>query len=745
MHRLRARQMLGVLLIGAFALPALAITLAHILGSSDGVRVDTARPGWSGDGVKILTLQEDGSFQNGDIVIAVDGVPLVDFVENLVRPWTWRSLGETGDVQVYTVLRDGVEIDIEAVRYEYPLMTLMGRAWDVVLMTFSLFAIGVVVFVKKPEDPATLPLLFMGIGAAFSTVGFFTVQVPDLLAGWPYLMDIWLQQFGYPLMLGALLHFCLVFPKRLPLVSRRPWLIPGAYLLPLAWAAGQVSIAARSKTVLGMLIALEHSWTVPTVVLFVASLLALIANWRRITDPVGRAKVRWVMFGFGVHVGLRLALWNMPELVIGHPLVVYDVLAPSTLFLPAAIGIAILRYNLFDIDLIISRSLIWSVLTVLVIGAYAGIVSLIGETLHASGTFGPSLLATGVIAILFQPMHGWVQGAVNRAIYGDRYDPYTVVSRLGERLEKTVEPGTVLPTIAETVAQALKVPYVAIFLGDGKNPSDRISYGTPIGDVTSLPLTFQSDRVGELQLSVRSRGESFSPADRRLIKDLLRQIGVAVHAVNLTEELKRSRERIVTAREEERRRLRRDLHDGVGPNLASIGLKLEAARNRLQADPETAEAILIELKGQTQQAIADVRRVAYDLRPPALDELGLASALREYTARMENENLRVDLSTSGALDHLPAAVEVAAYRIAVEGVANAQRHSGGSTCIVTLAADRDLLVRVSDNGHGMAPDAPVGVGLMSMRERASELGGSLDIGWTSAGLTVTAHLPLRSR
>jgi signal transduction histidine kinase len=307
--------------------------------------------------------------------------------------------------------------------------------------------------------------------------------------------------------------------------------------------------------------------------------------------------------------------------------------------------------------------LLWASLTAFVVGAYVLVVGFLGSLLNLGNNLALSLVTTGIVALLFQPLRERVQRLVNRFVYGDRDDPYAIVSRLGQRLEATLAPEAVLPTIVETVAQALKLPYAAISLRQGDSLEVAAVYGTPGRGVVNVPLIYQSESVGELMLAQRAPGDAFSAADHRLLEDLARQVGVAAHAVRLTGEIQRSRERLVTAREEERRRLRRDLHDGLGPSLASVTLKLDAARNLLPTDPVRVDALLAELKTQTQSAIADVRRAVYDLRPPALDELGLVSAIREHAARIAGDSLQIAIHAPDAIPPLPAAVEVAAYRI----------------------------------------------------------------------------------
>jgi signal transduction histidine kinase len=214
--------------------------------------------------------------------------------------------------------------------------------------------------------------------------------------------------------------------------------------------------------------------------------------------------------------------------------------------------------------------------------------------------------------------------------------------------------------------------------------------------------------------------------------------------VRLTADLQRSRERLVTAREEERRRLRRDLHDGVGPQLAALTLKIETARNLLSDDP-TADALLSDLAQRARAAVADVRRSVHALRPPTLDELGLVPALRETAAQYTHNDLRVSVEAPEKMPPLPAAVEVAAYRIAQEAITNVVRHAGARNCRTRFDLDEErglLRLEVTDDGRGIGDDRGTGIGLYSMRERAEELGGTCTVEPVPAGGTrVLAQLP----
>jgi signal transduction histidine kinase len=434
-------------------------------------------------------------------------------------------------------------------------------------------------------------------------------------------------------------------------------------------------------------------------------------------------------------------IWSWDFLIFISYLGVY-----ATLVVPVFTYVAILKYRLYDIDLIINRTLVYGALSACVVGIYVLAVVALGALFQAQDNLAISIAATGLVATLFQPLRDRLQRGVNRLMYGERDDPYAVISRLGRRLESALAPDTVLPTIAETIAQALKLPYAAILLKEGEGFRTAAVYGSPRGEPETLPLVYQSDEIGRLELSPRAAGEGFSPADRRLLEDLARQVEVAVHAVRLTTDLQHSRERLVATREEERRRLRRDLHDGLGAQLAGLNVQAGALRRLIPRDPDAADELAVELRDELRSAIADIRRLVYDLRPPALDDLGLVEALRQLAERYgsKDEPLRVVVEAPEDLPNLPAAVEVAVYRVTQEALTNVARHARARICVVRLVLNEDVALEIVDDGVGIPAQRSAGVGLSSMHERASELGGSCVVqSVPNGGTQVLVRLPLR--
>jgi len=346
--------------------------------------------------------------------------------------------------------------------------------------------------------------------------------------------------------------------------------------------------------------------------------------------------------------------------------------------------------------------------------------------------------------VLFQPLRARLQDGVNHLMYGHRDDPYAVLSHLSQRLQTTLESGAVLPNIAETVARTLKLPYVAVALDQGGRLHIAAAYGRPDVQPLRLDLVHQAETIGQLLVAPRAPGETFTPAERRLLEDVALQAGAAAHAVRLAADLQGSRERLVTAREDERRRLRRDLHDGLGPQLASLTLTIGAARELLRQDAAAADLLLAELSGHVQAAIADIRRLVYDLRPPALDDFGLVPALREQAARCSEAGLQITVVAPEQPPDLPAAVEVAAYRIAQEAMTNVLRHARARASTVSLSFGDDLILEVCDDGVGLPAGLRAGVGLASIRERTAELGGSYQAeSAPGRGTRILVRLPLR--
>ncbi|MCL4262273.1 MAG: sensor histidine kinase [Anaerolineae bacterium] len=482
---------------------------------------------------------------------------------------------------------------------------------------------------------------------------------------------------------------------------------------------------------------------------------AQIIRYRTYSNQAQKQQTKWVVIGvtslmlgvllwfllmefFPLSPGLPRLTWNL----FGGTLMIFL----AALF-PVSLGLAILQYRLWDIDILINRTLVYGGLTLSIVVIYTLVVGGLSAILHARGNFGIALLATGFIAVLFQPLRERLQRGVNRFMFGERDDPYKVLSQLGRQLGETAVPGQTLPAITTTICQTLKLPYAAIQLTtpDGGRQTVAMSGQSATGS-EEWPLLHQGELVGWLIVAPRSAQEQFTGRECQLLTDIAGQTGAAAYAVRLTTALQHSREKLVLAREEERRRIRRDLHDELGPTLASQTFAIDAILDLLESNPQEAARLLRGLKAQNQETVTEIRRLVYELRPPTLDELGLVGALQAHTTQINKPpHLHIQITaTPEPLPLLSAAVEVAAYRIALEAMTNAARHAGAQTCTVHLQAeDTRLTLTVADDGRGLEANGRYGVGLHSMHERAEELGGRLTVeSGNGAGVKVTAVVPI---
>ena len=631
------------------------------------------------------------------------------------------------------------------------------------LLSTAIF-VGVAVLIawRKWSDPAALIistlLLLMGIFQIGNNLT--AVRFPQ----WVVAAAPWLPYLAPPLVMSSLVLIFFLFPSGRFVPGWTGWVAGGVVAIIFGfWSP----LAQQWHRRLGMSDS-EIPWITMILAMLAALILALgsqIYRYRRLATPVERQQVKWVLFGLGLVLLVALLqlvagpLWPSSSVQYAVGDVLWLLVMP---LIPLTMAFSIFRYRLWEIDLLINRTLVYGLLTALVFVFYIAIVGSLSLLFQIEGNPLLSALATGLIAILFQSLRQWLQQAVNRLMYGERDDPVAVLAALGKRLEATTTPEMILSTLVETLCHALKLPYAAIVLKQGDELRVAANHGEPAGATETIPLLYQGEMVGELRTAPRGPGETLSRADHRLIGEIAHHAGAAVHAARLTADLQQSRERLVTAREEERRRLRRDLHDGLGPQLATLSLQVDAARNLLQSEPAASNELLGDVKAGMQAAIADIRRLVYDLRPPALDQLGLVSALREYTAACAGtQGLRFQVEAPEHLPPLPAAVEVAAYRIVLEAITNVLRHARARQCMVRLQLDdgrwamddsdpssiahrpSSLILAISDDGVGLPAQHQAGVGLASMRERAEELGGSCRIESAAGnGTEVLAVLPL---
>jgi signal transduction histidine kinase len=460
-------------------------------------------------------------------------------------------------------------------------------------------------------------------------------------------------------------------------------------------------------------------------VCLVAGLVGVTREWRR-GDALRRQQVGWFA------LGLVLALAGAAALASG--LVAAPVFAVAAAALPITVGVAVLQHRLYEVDVLVNRALLFTLLTGAVAALYVLVVAGVGAALDAQGAGWLPWVATAAVAVAVQPLREAIQGGVNRLTFGGWEEPQQLMRSVHRRLEEAATPDGALHEVLSTVRTSLRLDGLVVSGADG---AVVVREGAdPGADARRFPLVHAGTPVGTLTVDGGRRRRR----DEATLNGLAAALAPAVQAARLHGDLRRSRERLVVAREEERRMLRRELHDGLGSALAGLGFKVDAARNRLGDD-----AVLRELRGDVQGAVADVRRMVEGLRPVSLDELGLSGALQRLVRRSPPGGPRITFTSDGS-GSPTAAVEVAAYRIVQEALTNVLRHSGARTCEVDVRTTDDaLVVTVADDGSGASAPGPTGgggAGVPGMQERAEELGGTFTIAARDGGGTVVrAVLP----
>lgn len=610
--------------------------------------------------------------------------------------------------------------------------------------TLGAGCLGVLIAAQRPRLPAGWLLLLAGVSSGGSALAatLAAAQLPTdpgsgsgAAAFW---VSTWLWVPSYVPLPALLLQ---VLPGgRLP---GRVWTAGFAaglfatVVTPVAWALTPYDqqdepVPAAYGDVANP-VGVDGTWNVVNVC-FLALLLgtatgvaSLVVRLRRSTGRE-REQVLWVLAGALGTVLLLALAWAVPPAQTAF-------IAAALLPLPAAVAWALVRTRLWDLDPLLGRTLVYLSLSLLALAVYGGLLVLAG-TLFGGWGREADLLVFALAAVAVQPARDALQRGVNRLLYGDAVEPAVVVGELGRRVGSAVTPAEVLPGVVDVLARTLRLPYVALRV-PGRAP---VTAGTgPAGDVRTLPLEHQGRRVGELAVVLPAGG--LGPRLTSLQDELVRQTAQAAHAVLLADELQHSRESIVSSREEERRRLRHDLHDGLGPGLAATAMQLEAVADLVPADPDRARAVLDQAAEYLRGTVAEVRRIVDDLRPAALGDLGLVGAVRAHAARLSDGGVEVTVDAPDDLGDLPAAAEVAAFRIVGEAMTNVARHARATRAHVTIAHGGGVLeVCVSDDGVGVRPGARAGVGLGSMHQRAAELGGSCVV-TGGRGTTVRAVLP----
>jgi signal transduction histidine kinase len=622
---------------------------------------------------------------------------------------------------------------------------------------------GAVVLARQPRHPVGRVLGIFGVwwavdGLAAAWLLYATVEQPALAGA--SVAHFVFQRLGAWLLLAIPLLLLLYPDGRFPTGRWRlvAWAgLAATLLLPLTLVAVPARVAEAGSATGGIpaqfrtldldpltLPLSDGVWTVLLRVAFallavsLVPVLAVVVHRYRTAGGTERLRMRWLLWAAVVDVLLMLTLQLLPPQLESWGLVLAVVVTS------AAVAVGITRPDVVDVDRLLGGTVLYAVLLLatfvldLLVLGLAGVV--LGDRLDSDQSL---VLAVLVVALAYAPLRHRLSRLVRRWAMGERDDPYAVVSELAERLEDSTAGDAQLLVVARSVADAFRVRYVGVELHQPSGETVLVQHGVRPAGTRPLPVTYRGERIGTLLLPVDGVAR-LRASDERLLADVVRQAAAAARADRLASELQQSRERLVTAVEDERRRLRRDLHDGLGPTLAAVASRIDVARMTAARAPEESQRALAAARQEVTGMLAEVRRLVHGLRPPALDDVGLARALRQRADQLSSAALRVEVEVDGDLDALPAAVEVACFRIVLEAVTNAVRHAAASRCTVRLRRTVEQLeVEVADDGTGIAESTRAGVGLLSLRERAEELGGRCEVKPVEPhGTVVTAVLPL---
>jgi signal transduction histidine kinase len=645
----------------------------------------------------------------------------------------------------------------------------------------TVIAAGLVI-ARQPKNPIGWMLLCIGLVGLINS----DTQLYSLLANTVHrkalfgaAFSAWLGSwlFDPPLALLVTLVLLLFPDGRLPSPRWRlvGWLSAAAVMVASVGTAVGAIPRSSNYTVDGGGVLVTSSRTNPdlqalSAVAFACGLICLgglIVRFRR-SRGQERQQLKWFTYGGVVFVaGLVVSLAS----VIGPgnnnaPAWANAIQQLSTVAIPIAIAIAVLKYRLYDIDVVISRTLVYGALAAFITAVYVGIVVGVGTLIGSGGqpNLVLSIIATAIVAVAFQPVRERLQKIANRLVYGKRATPYEVLSQFSERVAESYAADDVLPRMARVLAEGTGAARADVWLRAGGILRQAASWpldsaaaepARVVGDL--LPEMLETDRAvgvrhqGELlgALTVTKRkGEPLTPVEEKLLTDLAGQAGLVLKNVGLTaellarlEDLRASRQRLVAAQDEERRRLERNLHDGAQQNLVALKVKLGLAEIFVEKDPARAKATLAELKVDTDEALETLRDLARGIYPPLLADQGLVAAL-ESQARKATLPVEVDADGIG---RYPQEVEAAVYFCCLEALQNVQKYSAAQNAVVRLdGSESGLTFEVTDDGQGFdGASVKRGAGLTNMTDRIDALGGRLEISSTPGrGTRVHGSLPV---
>jgi signal transduction histidine kinase len=686
----------------------------------------------------------------------------------------------------------GLWVLVLVIALAYPALVLIFRSnlgASPVTVVGELFAVaaatvGALVASRLPRNPIGWILCAAAVAwSADATLGVYAADASVLargsipgapLAAW---LAWWLWLPGIVLIL---VFVPLLFPDgRLP-SARWSWPAIGSGVLVTAATVAQaldgVLRLPQGLDQSGSLIGDPSPWTSAlgglAMISMAGAVVSVIFRFRRATSDT-KQQLKWFAFAASVTATVTVLSFGSSLVIPGNQDINNLGILASVLSLtgiPVSVGVAILRYRLYDIDIVISRTLVYGALAVFITAVYVAIVVGIGNLIGSGGqpNLALSIVATAVVAVAFQPVRERLQTIANRLVYGKRATPYEVLSQFSERVAESYAAADVLPRMAHVLADGTGAERAQVWLRagatlrpaavwpstNGTAPAETPESVSLVGDTVSeipeatrvVEVRHQGELLGALTVTKR-QGESLTPVEEKLLDDLASQAGLVLKNVGLTaellqrlEDLRASRQRLVAAQDEERRRLERNLHDGAQQNLVALKVKLGLAEVLAGKDPARAKALVGELKSDADEALETLRDLARGIYPPLLADKGLAAALQ---AQARKATVPVDVESDGT-GRYPQEVEAAIYFCCLEALQNIQKYANASIATVRLIeSDGGLSVEVSDDGKGFDPAVVrKGSGLQNMEDRLAAMGGTVAIrSAPGEGTSVTARIP----